>query len=139
MANKPVQFHEEAAVDMESAFEWYFVRSEWAAARFLHVLDEGVRNIAESPTRWPVADLGTRKYLLETFPFALFYRFRQQFRSLRLHIPVVVLVFGEGDCNSSHCALFAMAHPEDTSTPSSEIRRDRDAAESHQSGRSRQA
>lgn len=74
MANKPVQFHEEAAADIEAAFEWYFVRSEWAAARFLQTLDEGVRNIAESPTRWPVADSGTRKYLLETFPFGLFYR-----------------------------------------------------------------
>ncbi len=74
MANEIVQFHEEDSEDVESAFEWYFVRSEWAAARFLQVLDEGVRNIAESPTRWPVASFGTRKYLLETFPFVVFYR-----------------------------------------------------------------
>ncbi len=74
MANKPVQFHEEASVDMESAFEWYFLRSEWAAARFLEAVEKGIRSIAESPARWPVADLSTRKYLLETFPFALFYR-----------------------------------------------------------------
>ena len=74
MANKPVQFHEAASIDMESAFEWYFARSEWAAAKFLHAVDDGVRNIAESPTRWPLADSGMRKYLLETFPFALFYR-----------------------------------------------------------------
>ena len=74
MANKPVQFHEEASTDIEAAFEWYFVRGEWAAARFLQAMDEGVRNIAESPARWPLADSGTRKYLLGTFPFALIYR-----------------------------------------------------------------
>src|SRR5215475_1949252 len=74
MTNKSVRFHEEAVADMESAFEWYFVRSEWAAARFLQAVDEGIRNIVESPERWLLYESGLRKYLLDTFPFALFYR-----------------------------------------------------------------
>ncbi|MBS1839994.1 MAG: type II toxin-antitoxin system RelE/ParE family toxin [Acidobacteria bacterium] len=74
MAIRAVQFHEEASTDVESAFEWYFARSEWAAARFLQAVDDGIREIAESPDRWPLADFGARKYLVVRFPFAVFYR-----------------------------------------------------------------
>ena len=63
MASKKVEFHEEASLEYEVAFEWYFVRSEQAASRF-----------AEAPQRWPGGIAGTRKLLLRRFPFAIFYR-----------------------------------------------------------------
>jgi plasmid stabilization system protein ParE len=72
MANRSVRFHEQASRDLEEAFDWYFVRSEWAAARFLQAVDNGIESVVESPKRWPMDDSGLRRYLLETF--ALFYR-----------------------------------------------------------------
>lgn len=62
MANKPVQFHEEASSDLMSAFDWYFVR---------HNVDDAIGKIAESPSRWPLGELGTRKLVLAAFPFAV--------------------------------------------------------------------
>lgn len=74
MASKKVEFHEEASLEYEAAFEWYFVRSEQTAARFAEEISRAVGLIAEAPQRWPGGIAGTRKLLLRRFPFAIFYR-----------------------------------------------------------------
>jgi plasmid stabilization system protein ParE len=74
MANKKVEFHEAASLELDSAFDWYLERSESAAARFLVELNAAISNVAEAPHRWPSGSRGTQKFLLRGFPFAVIYR-----------------------------------------------------------------
>jgi plasmid stabilization system protein ParE len=74
MANRKVEFHEAASLELEAAFTWYLERSETAATKFLTDLDTAIAKIAETPRRWPEGNSGTRKFLLRRFPFAIVYR-----------------------------------------------------------------
>jgi toxin ParE1/3/4 len=69
-----VRFHEDAVTEYEAAFEWYFLRSEFVASRFAEEINRGIAMISDAPKRWPIANHGTRKFLLQRFPFVLFYR-----------------------------------------------------------------
>jgi toxin ParE1/3/4 len=69
-----VRFHEEASAEYEAAFKWYFLRSEFAASRFVEEVNRAIRQVAEAPKRWPASVHGTRRILLQHFPFAIFYR-----------------------------------------------------------------
>jgi len=74
MASKEVEFHEEASLEYEAAFDWYFARSELAASKFTEELSRAIGMIAEAPQRWPDNINGTRRLLLQRFPFAVVYR-----------------------------------------------------------------
>ncbi len=74
MTSKAVEFHEEASLEYAAAFEWYFERSELVASRFAGELNRAIALIAEAPQRWPVGVHGTRRFLLQRFPFAIVYR-----------------------------------------------------------------
>jgi toxin ParE1/3/4 len=74
MASKEVEFHEEASLEYEAAFDWDFARSELAASKFTEELSRAISVIAEAPQRWPDNINGTRKLLLQRFPFAVVYR-----------------------------------------------------------------
>jgi len=69
-----VRFHEDAAAEYEAAFEWYYQRSEFVASRFAEEMNRAIAVISDVPKRWPMANHGTRKFLLQRFPFAVFYR-----------------------------------------------------------------
>jgi toxin ParE1/3/4 len=71
MAVKPVQFHQEAGAEIQAAVDWYLERSELAAARFAVALSQAVQAISEAPQRWASHLLGTRRFLLHRFPFAI--------------------------------------------------------------------
>jgi len=73
MASKRIEFHEDAAAEYEAAFDWYFERSRLAAQKFSDELRQAVENIAKAPQRW-AKDLGSRRFLLRHFPFAIIYR-----------------------------------------------------------------
>ena len=74
MANKKVEFHEAASLELEAAFNWYLERSEPAASRFVAELNRAIAKIGEAPDRWTEGNNGTRKFLLQRFPFAVVYR-----------------------------------------------------------------
>ncbi|HXT22259.1 MAG TPA: type II toxin-antitoxin system RelE/ParE family toxin [Thermoanaerobaculia bacterium] len=63
-----------AQAEVREAFEWYFERSLEAAARFLTELDRATLLIRETPTVWPSFGRGTRKYVLQGFPYSVIYR-----------------------------------------------------------------
>ena len=67
-------FHEEASAEYEAAFEWYYLRSEFAAERFVEEIDRAISQILASPRRWPETTHQIRKFRLQRFPFAVFYR-----------------------------------------------------------------
>ena len=74
MTSHKIEFHEEAAAEFEAAIEWYFSRSELAAARFASEVNHALELIAKAPDRWAVGVAGARKYPLRRFPFSIVYR-----------------------------------------------------------------
>ena len=74
MAQKNVEFHEEAAREFSAAVDWYFPRSEVVASRFVLQVTRAVQLISEAPQRWPNYSRDTRKFVLRRFPFLVIYR-----------------------------------------------------------------
>ena len=74
MGSKDVEFHEAASLEYEAAFAWYLERSGRAALRFVREVERAIASICEAPERSPVGAGGTRRFLLQRFPFAVVYR-----------------------------------------------------------------
>lgn len=68
-----LRFFREAAEDIEEERAFYLKRSEEAEASFLHEVDHAIAAVADAPDRWPKYMKGTRRYVLDTFPFSLVY------------------------------------------------------------------
>jgi plasmid stabilization system protein ParE len=69
-----VRLHPEARAELQEARRWYYERSPLSATVFAHAVDNAVSRIAEAPTRYSSAEHGTRKFVLQRFPFNIFYR-----------------------------------------------------------------
>src|SRR5918996_903962 len=69
-----VEFHPAALREVEDAQAWYEERSLFAASGFLRELSTAVQRLREAPERYPAAESGTRRILLERFPFTIYYR-----------------------------------------------------------------
>lgn len=72
-----VEFHPAAAREVEDAQAWYEERSMFAGSAFLREVSIGVNRIRAAPARYPRADGGTRRILLDRFPFTLYCRFSE--------------------------------------------------------------
>jgi plasmid stabilization system protein ParE len=77
MAAKPFDLHPAALEEWKSAVAWYLEQNETAAVNFVAEIDQAVDLIAASPHRWPRGLDGTRKFVLQRFPFAVIYRERE--------------------------------------------------------------
>jgi plasmid stabilization system protein ParE len=69
-----VRLHPEARAELRDARTWYYERSPLSATVFAHAVDTAVSRIREAPNSFPLADHGTRKFVLQRFPFHIFYR-----------------------------------------------------------------
>lgn len=74
MDERPLLFHPEARQDFVEAIDWYAERSPNAAHAFQEAVKSAGLEISKAPEMWPTYLLGTRRYLLKRFPFALVYR-----------------------------------------------------------------
>ena len=74
MAVKPLDLHPAALAELKSEVAWYFERNEAAASNFVAELDRAIDLVISSPGRWPKDSSGTRKFVLQRFPFAIAYR-----------------------------------------------------------------
>jgi len=74
MPPRQIDVHPEAAAEAQAAAQWYRERSALAADAFLAELDHAVDRIAVNPEMYPHYVRGTRRYLLQRFPFYLVYR-----------------------------------------------------------------
>ena len=63
-----VSFHPAAAAEVERAQRWYEERSVLAAAGFLQELTRAVERGRLAPDRYPAAEHGTRRVLLDQYP-----------------------------------------------------------------------
>jgi plasmid stabilization system protein ParE len=69
-----LEYLEEALREAEAAARWYAERSVTAAAGFSDEIDAAESAIVRLPEAWPAFDPGTRRYLLQRFPFSVVYR-----------------------------------------------------------------
>jgi plasmid stabilization system protein ParE len=69
-----VRLHPEARAELLEARKWYYDRSPLSSVAFSHVVDRAVSRIRNSPNSFPLAEHGTRKIVLQRFPFNIFYR-----------------------------------------------------------------
>ena len=68
-----VRLHPEARAELRESRKWYYERSPLSATAFAHAVDNAVSRIVGAPTQYPLADHGTRKLVLQRFPFNIFY------------------------------------------------------------------
>ena len=69
-----VRFHPAARLDLREARVWYEERSPLSAVAFAHEVASAISRIKEAPARYPTAEHGTRRFVLQRFPFNIFYR-----------------------------------------------------------------
>jgi plasmid stabilization system protein ParE len=69
-----LRIHPAALEEAEAATDWYAQRSRRAAERFLDELDRAVDQIARNPAHYPLYDFGTRRMVLQRFPFVIVFR-----------------------------------------------------------------
>jgi toxin ParE1/3/4 len=91
---KPLEFHQAAAAELESAFDWYLARDERVASAFLDEVSRAIEMIAQAPERWPLGMADVRKFVLRRFPFLIFYRFYRFYRDLPSMIQILAVAHG---------------------------------------------
>jgi plasmid stabilization system protein ParE len=74
MASKALEIHLSALSELKSAVSWYLEQSEPAAIKFTAEIDRAIELVIHSPSRWPSAEHGTRRFVLQRFPYAIIYR-----------------------------------------------------------------
>ena len=74
MVARRLLFLPAARAEVREAFDWYHARSPRAAARFLAEVNRATLLIRETATVWPVFEAGTRRYILNGFPYSVIYR-----------------------------------------------------------------
>jgi len=71
---EPVRIHPAALEEVEAATDWYAQRSRRAAERFVDELDLAIDQIARNPAQYPLREFGTRRTVLQRFPFVIVFR-----------------------------------------------------------------
>jgi plasmid stabilization system protein ParE len=73
LRSKPYGFHPAAWSEVEAADGWYAERSADASVGFLTAISDALEMIAASSDRWPSYLHGTRRFVLQRFPFSVIY------------------------------------------------------------------
>ena len=68
-----VKLHPDARAELRAARTWYNERSPLSAIAFAQTVNSAISRIREAPNTFPLADHGTRKFILQRFPFNIFY------------------------------------------------------------------
>jgi plasmid stabilization system protein ParE len=67
------RFHPLAWREVEEADSWYLSRSYDVSVEFLSELYAAVEEISQAPQRWPKYLHGTRRFVMQRFPFSVVY------------------------------------------------------------------
>jgi plasmid stabilization system protein ParE len=73
MRSNQFRFHPEAREDFRDAIRWYRSRSPTVATEFRGMVSDVIREIVQTPQRWPKYLYGTRRFVLHRFPFSIIY------------------------------------------------------------------
>jgi toxin ParE1/3/4 len=71
--SKSYRLHPEALQELEAADDWYLQRSLDASAAFIGSALDAFDTISQAPHRWPKYLHGTRRFVLDRFPFSIVY------------------------------------------------------------------
>src|SRR5579864_3059556 len=71
--SKPYRLHSQAWLEIEAADSWYRQHSPDISAEFVEEVFAAIRSIRDAPTRWPAYLFGTRRLVLDRFPFSIVY------------------------------------------------------------------
>ena len=74
MISASVRILPAALEEADAATEWYRRRSMRAAEMFLDELDRAIERIGDHPGRFPEYAFGTRRMVLQRFPYLLIFR-----------------------------------------------------------------
>lgn len=69
-----IKLHPEARAELRAARNWYFERSPLSAIAFAETFDRSISRISDTPNSFPPSDHDTRKFIVQRFPFNIFYR-----------------------------------------------------------------
>jgi plasmid stabilization system protein ParE len=72
-----VKFHADARAELRAARKWYYERSPLSAFAFAQTVQTAISRIKDAPNTFPLAGHGTRKFVLQRFPFNIFYLTRE--------------------------------------------------------------
>ena len=69
-----IDFHTDAAEEMQAAATAYAARARGLGDAFLDEIEQGLRRIQQFPRLWSIYEGEYRRYLLQRFPYGLMYR-----------------------------------------------------------------
>ena len=70
---KQVEYHPEATSEMRRSAIWYDDQVNGLGLEFLLEIRNAEYHIVKNPELWPVYETGTRRYIMQRFPFAVIY------------------------------------------------------------------
>jgi plasmid stabilization system protein ParE len=73
MGSKSFQFHPDAREEFRSSTRWYRTQNPLVSSEFRLAVSGGIRLIAQAPQRWPKYIYGTRRFVMQRFPFSVVY------------------------------------------------------------------
>ena len=76
---KKIILKDDAEKELQEAFFWYMRKDRNIALDFFNEVVNAVEKIANSPKAWPAMGRRHRKFLLEKFPYNIFYREENDF------------------------------------------------------------
>jgi len=71
--SKSYRLHPQAWQEIEGADEWYLQRSVDASTGFISAVSDAIDTILPAPERWPEYLHGTRRFVLQRYPFSIVY------------------------------------------------------------------
>ena len=66
----------EAEVELWEAVAYYEAKAAGLGLDFAAEVEQGIQTICDAPERWPLREDGTRRYLIQRFPFLIVYTCR---------------------------------------------------------------
>jgi plasmid stabilization system protein ParE len=67
-----------AQADLDDAATWYESQQSGLGSRFLDAVDHVLNRVRETPLQFPSVSAGVRRALLQTFPYAVYFRDTEQ-------------------------------------------------------------
>ncbi len=74
MKSFSIQISDEAEIDFDNSYQYYSEDSLKVADAFFKKINLGLENIRKQPTAYPVVYKSVRKYVVQKFPFVIYYQ-----------------------------------------------------------------
>ncbi len=75
---RQVEYHPEAKSEIRESGIWYDDKADGLGLEFLLEVRDAESRILQHPELWPIYEVGTRRYVMQRFPFAVIYIVSEQ-------------------------------------------------------------